>query len=84
MIQFLEQSQRAENKAEALKLHKGMARLNTRLEDYRSYYQIKYENNLILTLIKGDILKSSRKLRVDWKHNQREIARHVEKTLTIA
>ena len=77
-MQFLEQRQRAENQAEALKVHEEMADAKARMEVYKSHDEINTEEGLIRPPMK-ETLEFGQQLREDGKYNQNTIVRHAEK-----
>ena len=78
-IQFLEQRQRAENQAEALKVHEEMAGAEARMEVYKSHNEVNAEEGSIPPPIKEETLEFGRQLRKDGKYNENEVVRHAEK-----
>ena len=77
-IQFLEQRQRAENQAEALKVHKEMAGAKARMEVYKSYDEVSTEEDSIPPPMKEKTLEFGQQFREDGKYNQKEILRFAE------
>ena len=77
-IQFLEQRQRAENQAEALKVHEEMAGAKARMEVYKSHDEVNTEEGSIPPPMKEKTLEFGQQLREDGKYNQKEILRFAE------
>ena len=78
-IQFLDQRQRAENQAEALKVYEEMAGTKARMEVYKSHDEVSAEEVSIPRPLKEETLEFGRQLRKDGKCNQKAIVRHAEK-----
>ena len=72
-IQFLEQRQRAENLAEALKVQDEMAGIKARMEVYKIRYEVTTGRGSIPPSMKEETLEFGRQLREDDKYNQKEI-----------
>ena len=77
-IQFLEQRQRAENQAEALKVHKETTGAKARMEVYRSHDEVSAEEDSIPPPMEEQTLEFGQQLREDGNNNQKEIVRHAE------
>ena len=65
-IQFLEQLQRAEKQAEALKVHEEITRAKASMEVYNSHDKVHSEEGSISPQMKEDTLESCRRL-TEWK-----------------
>ena len=77
-IQFLEQRQRTENQAEALKVHGEMAGFKARMEIYKSHDEVNAEGGSIPPTMKEEKSEFGRQLRKDGKYNEKEIVRQAE------
>ena len=77
-IQFLEQWQRPENQAEALKVHEEMAGAKARMEVYESHDEVNTEEGSIPPPMKEETLGFGQQLKEDGKYNQKEILRFAE------
>ena len=71
----MEQRQRAENPAEALKVYEEMAGAKARMEVYKSHDEVNTEEG---GPMKKETLEFGQQLREDGKSNQKEIVRHAE------
>ena len=74
----MEQGQRTENEAEALKVHEEIAGAKSRMEVYRSLDEVNAEEGSIPPPMKEETLEFGRQLREDGNNNQKEIVRYVE------
>ena len=72
-IQFLEQRQRAENLAGALKVQDEMAGIKARMEVYKIRNEVTTGGGSIPPSMKEETLEFGRQLREDYKYNQKEI-----------
>ena len=77
-IQFLEQQQRTENQAEALKVHGEMAGFKARMEIYKSHDEVNAEGGSIPPTMKEEKSKFGRQLRKHGKYNEKEIVWQAE------
>ena len=82
-IQLLEQRQRAENQAEALKVHEEMAGAKARVEVYKSHEEVNTEEGSIPPPMKEEALEFGQQLREDGEYNQKEIVRYAEESSCI-